>query len=61
MLGFLRTYKKIFPEATGFLSSEGRMELSRVENSLESCINEHIASKGGPNNWHNASKAIWNL
>jgi uncharacterized protein DUF5677 len=61
MLGFLRTYRNIFPEAIGLLSSELRSELSAVEDFLERCVKEHIASKGGSNDWHKAAEPIWTL
>jgi len=61
MLGYLRTYRKIFPEAIGLLSPALRAELLDVEDFLERCVKEHIAGKSGSNDWHIATEAIWNV
>jgi hypothetical protein len=61
MLGYLRTYRKIFPELVDFLNPELRTELSAVEDFLEKSLKEHIARKGGPNEWHQSVHAIWNV
>lgn len=61
MLGYLRTYLKIFPEVVDSLNPGLRAELSAVEDFLERSLKEHIALKGGPNEWHQSVDGIWNV
>jgi hypothetical protein len=61
MLGYLRTYKKIFPESIDLLSPELHAEVFAVEDYLERCVKEHIAGKGRLNDWHRAVDPIWNV
>jgi len=60
-LGYLRFYKKLFPDVTDELSPDIKQNLIDVDGWFEKCIQEHIQLKGGENEWHQAVKPIWNI
>ena len=59
LLGYLRTYKRLFPELISDLSASEQQELNEVEAALEAAIKSHVEFKGGENSWHQATLAIW--
>jgi hypothetical protein len=58
LLGFLRTYQRIFADSISAFSPELRKEISEVEALLESAIQSHI-QHFGRNNWHDIVEPIW--
>jgi hypothetical protein len=60
LLGYLRAYRKIFPELVEALSAAEQLELQDVEAALEHAIKQHVQFKGSENSWHKAAFFIWN-
>src|SRR5258708_11554890 len=60
LLGYLRTYRKLFPELDTALSTVEKQELQDVEAALENAVTQHVQFKGGENSWHKAAFFIWN-
>ena len=58
LLGFIRTYQRIFADSISTFSPQLRRDISEVETSLESAIQSHI-QKFGRNRWHDATEPIW--
>jgi hypothetical protein len=59
LLGFIRAYGVAFPDARTSLPSLILTEWKRIENVLEDFVNQHIALKGGANEWHSLSRPLW--
>ena len=59
LLGFLRIYERILPEVVQTLTEDLKNELREVDSFLETAIREHIKLRGGENEWHQATRPIW--
>lgn len=60
-LGYIRFYKKLFPEVVTKLPSDVRDKLAEIEAWYERNIQQHIKLKGGENSWHRAVRPIWDI
>jgi hypothetical protein len=61
LLGYLRTYHRIFPELMAALPASEQQELNEVEVALEKAVQQHVTYAGGENSWHKATFSIWNF
>jgi len=60
-LGYLRFYKKLFPDIVDKLPPDIKQSFIEIDNWFEKNIHEHVELKGGENEWHRAVKPIWNI
>ncbi|MCL4400218.1 hypothetical protein M1506_02990 [Patescibacteria group bacterium] len=61
VLGYLRFYKKLYPEVTNSLDEGIAKELERIDKKLLDNFEGHIKLKGGENEWHKVSRQIFDL
>ncbi|MFA5169120.1 MAG: hypothetical protein WC420_00020 [Candidatus Paceibacterota bacterium] len=60
-LGYVRFYKKIYPDAINNLPLNIKNNFAEIEDWFENSIRAHIKLKGGENDWHKAVKQIWDI
>lgn len=60
-LGYIRLYKKLYPQIIISLPPEASTEFFSIEAWFIKMIQDHIKLKGGENDWHRAIKSIWDF